>query len=188
MAAFPGRPVSRYLATDGWTMATYGANITSAYNPVRRLDEPVATVGAWRGRRHQIFFINIFDEEQGEEFEKKFSPVLRLANQSEDTSSDDLFMVYVNIIRFICPGKDNEIRAIFQSKDYEIINLDEIGTKILYHDLNLKIRSLTDEQINVLVLNAEQAANLRKSQAQNDQAIASGDLEQADDEKTIPLT
>jgi len=187
MAGYPTKSSSKYLSSDAWTMAAYGANNACSYTPVRRVEEPVSTVGAWRGTVPTIFFIDLLANETGKDYESKFSPLLKLASQSEDTSSDDLFMVYVNIIRFICPGKDGEIRTVFQSKGYDILNLDEVGTKIWYHDLNLKIRKLTADQIAELELDEGQVQNLQEAQERNDQAIEPQYGDEADDERELPL-
>jgi len=187
MAGYPKKSSGKYLASDAWTMASYGANNACSYVPVRQVEEPVSTVGAWRGTVPTIFFIDLLANETGKDFESKFSPLLKFANQSEDTSSDDLFTVYVNIIRFICPGKDAEIRNIFQAKGYDILNLDEVGTKVWYHDLNLRIRKLTEDQMNELELEEGQLLNLREAQDRNDQAIDPQSEEVADDEREIPV-
>lgn len=187
MAGYPMKSTGKYLASDAWTMASYGANNACSFIPVRRVEEPVSTVGPWRGTVPTIFFIDMLANETGKDFESKFSPLLKLANQSDDTSSDDLFTAYVNIIRFICPGKDAEIRSIFQAKGYDILNLDEVGTKIWYHDLNLKIRKLTEGQIAELGLEEGQLLNLRESQDRNDQDIDPQSEEITDDEREIPL-
>jgi len=113
-----------YLPTDAWAMVQYGANTAATFTPVRRIEDPIVAIGPWMETRKKIFFIRIYPDEAGEYFETKFIPLFKLANQSDLLSYEELFNVYVNIIRFLCPGKDQLIQQIFISRGYDVIILD----------------------------------------------------------------
>lgn len=77
-----------YTATDAWSMAQYGANQAATFTPVRRIDEPVSTVGPWLGNARKIFFLRVYRDEIRDEYETKYNPLFKLANQSDLLSSD----------------------------------------------------------------------------------------------------
>lgn len=173
-----------YLPADAWSMAQYGANTAATFTPLRAQLDPVIAPGHWLGTRRKIFFMEIYQDERGDAFESKFTPLLKLANQSDDLNSEELFNVYVNIIRFICPGKDHSIRNVFVTKGYDVVMLNTVQTKAWYHNMKLRIRELSDEDL--AQLTPADRETITTAQAANANRILAADGGTADDEQNIP--